>query len=141
MLHLAAFAGLRCAEIAALDWADLNGDMMLIHGKGGKQRVVPVHPFILASLRALPNRHAYGPVLNVNPVQVSHAIRQHLLTCGIVASAHMLRHWFATTAYEESGSDLRMVQELLGHSSPTTTAIYTRWSRTRAVDVVASMTA
>lgn len=141
MLHLAAFAGLRCAEIASLDWADVNGDMMLIHGKGGKQRVVPVHPLITASLHALPGRSAYGPVFNLSAVQVSHTIRKHLVACGIVASAHMLRHWFATTAYEESGSDLRMVQELLGHSSPTTTAMYTRWSRTRAVDVVASMSA
>lgn len=141
ILHLAAFAGLRCAEIAALDWADINGDMMLIHGKGGKQRVIPVHPLITASLHALPGRRAYGSVFDLSAVQVSHTIRHHLVDCGIVASAHMLRHWFATRAYEESGSDLRMVQELLGHSSPTTTAMYTRWSRTRAVDVVASMTA
>lgn len=141
MLHLAAFAGLRCAEIASLDWADMNGDMMLVHGKGGKQRVVPVHPLITAALRVLPGRSAYGPVFDRSAVQVSHDIRQHLVACGIVASAHMLRHWFATTVYEESGSDLRMVQELLGHSSPTTTAIYTRWSRSRSVDVVASMTA
>ena len=80
-------------------------------------------------------------MFNLSAVNVSHVIRKHLVDCGIVASAHMLRHWFATTAYEESGSDLRMVQELLGHSSPTTTAMYTRWSQTRAVDVVASMTA
>jgi site-specific recombinase XerD len=53
----------------------------------------------------------------------------------------MLRHWFATEVNEASGADLRMTQELLGHSSPTTTAMYTRWSQTRAVDIVSSMSA
>ena len=140
MLHLAAFAGMRCAEIAALDFGDINRDMVLIHGKGGKDRVVPLNPLIVASLRPLQHR-AYGSVFNMNAVQVSHAIRGHLVDCGIVASAHMLRHWFGTEVYEASGADLRMTQELLGHSSPTTTAMYTRWSQSRAVDVVAKMTA
>jgi integrase/recombinase XerC len=140
MLHLAAFAGLRCAEIANLGAEDFHGDLMLVHGKGGKDRVVPAHPLIVAAVRAL-TPPAYGPLFDMLPWQVSHAIRRHLRDCGVTASAHQLRHWFATTAYEASGSDLRMVQELLGHSSPTTTAIYTRWSRSRSVDVVASMTA
>jgi site-specific recombinase XerD len=140
MLHLAAFAGLRCAEIAALGWADINGDMALVHGKGGKDRVVPLHPLILASLRPL-QRSSYGSVFGLTATKVSHAIRKHLVACGVVASAHMLRHWFATEVYEASGADLRMTQELLGHSSPTTTAMYTRWSQTRAVDIVSSMTA
>lgn len=140
MLHLAAFAGLRCAEIAHLNVEDFNGDMMLVHGKGGKDRVMPVHPLVRASLSALA-RPAYGSVFGLEPWQVSHVIRRHLTDCEIRASAHQLRHWFATAAYEASGNDLRMVQELLGHSSPTTTAIYTRWSRSRSVDVVMSMTA
>lgn len=141
MLHLAAFAGLRCAEIAALDWGDINGNLMLIHGKGGKERVVPVHPLILRSLRTLPDRRAHGPVFGIPAHRVSHRISHHMNRCGIVATAHQCRHWFATAAYEASGHDLRMVQELLGHSSPTTTAIYTRWSHGRAGGVVASMTA
>jgi len=140
MMHLAAFGGLRCAEIAALRSEDISGDMMLIHGKGGKQRVVPVHPLIHAAVRAL-HAPAYGLLFDMPPWKVSHVIRDHLQACGVRASAHQLRHWFATTAYEASGSDLRMVQELLGHSSPTTTAVYTRWARGRSLEVVASMTA
>lgn len=141
MLHLAAFGGLRCAEIAALDWGDLNGDMMLVHGKGGKDRVVPVHPLIRAALHAMPNRRAHGSVFGLCPRRVSHLIRRHLHDCGVIASAHQLRHWFATTVYETSGADLRMTQELLGHSSPTTTAMYTRWASSRSSDVVSKMTA
>lgn len=141
MLHLAAFGGLRCAEIAGLDWCDMNGDMMLVHGKGGKDRVIPVHPLIRSALRAMPDRRPHGPVFGLCPRKVSHAIRQHLQGCGVVASAHQLRHWFATTVYETSGADLRMTQELLGHSSPTTTAMYTRWAASRSSEVVAAMTA
>lgn len=141
MLHLAAFAGLRCAEIAGLDWADINGDMMLVHGKGGKDRVVPVHPLIRSALRAVPNRRTHGSLFGLCPRRVSHAIRRHLHDTGVIASAHQLRHWFATAVYEASGADLRMTQELLGHSSPTTTAMYTRWASSRSSEVVATMTA
>lgn len=140
MLHLAAFGGLRCAEIAGMRSEDISGDMMLVHGKGGKQRVIPVHPLVHASIRAL-HASSYGPLFDVPAWKVSHIIRDHLQACGIRASAHQLRHWFGTAAYEASGGDLRMVQELLGHSSPTTTAIYTKWARGRSLDVVTSMTA
>lgn len=140
MLHLAAFGGLRCAEIAGMNVEDVGPEMMLVHGKGGKDRVVPVHPLVRAAVRALPGR-SYGPLFDLNAWQVSHAIRGHLHACNVRASAHQLRHWFGTTAYETSGGDLRMVQELLGHSSPTTTAIYTRWARGRSLDVVSAMSA
>lgn len=144
MLHLAAFLGMRCIEISRLDAADVldshDPPMLIAHGKGGKQRPLPLHPDALDALR----RHGlpiYGPVFDHPAWRVSHIIRGHLQACGIRASAHQLRHWFATATYEESGHDLRMVQELLGHSSPTTTAIYTRWSQARAMDVVARLSA
>lgn len=116
LLTFAAFAGLRCAEIAGLAAGDINGDVML------------VHPACRAALR----RHGvplHGGIFGLNAWQVSHHIREHLHACDIPASAHQLRHWFATECYSTSGHDLRMVQDLLGHTSPTTTAIYTRWSR------------
>ena len=140
LLTFAAFAGLRCAEIAALTTADINGDVMLVHGKGGKDRVVPIHPACRAALR----RHRtplHGTIFGLNAWQVSHHIRDHLHTCDIPASAHQLRHWFATECYSTSGHDLRMVQDLLGHTSPTTTAIYTRWSRGDAGGTVDRLTA
>jgi integrase/recombinase XerC len=140
LLTLAAFGGLRCAEISQLTAGDINGDVMLVHGKGSKDRVVPVHPACRDALR----RHGiplHGPVFDLTPWQVSHVIREHLHACNIDASAHMLRHWFATECYEASGHDLRMVQDLLGHSSPTTTAIYTRWSRNDAGPTVDRLSA
>lgn len=149
MLTLAALCGLRCAEIAGLNAEDIHTPrtgptVILVHGKGGKERIVPLHPDALASLRrhGIPNR---GPVFRGfdgerrQPWWVSARIRRHLVEHGITASAHQLRHWFGTNLYESSGHDLRMVQDLLGHSSPTTTAVYTRWSRSTAAEAVARL--
>jgi site-specific recombinase XerD len=140
LLTLAAFSGMRCAELSTMQVSDINGDLLLVHGKGGKDRVVPLHPACVAALRSygLP---LHGRVFDLTPWQVSHVIREHLHACGIAASAHQLRHWFGTECYEQSGHDLRMVQDLLGHSSPSTTAIYTRWSRSGATDTVARLSA
>jgi site-specific recombinase XerD len=142
MLMLAAYGGLRCAEISGLTVDNVldrhDPPLMVVYGKGGRERVVPLHPAVHAALRrhGMPIR---GRVFDRPPWRVSHLLRAHLVACGIDASAHQLRHWFATSTYELSGGDLRLVQELLGHSSPTTTAIYTSWSRAKAMHVVAQL--
>lgn len=59
---------------------------------------------------------------------------------GIAATAHQLRHWFGSQLYAKT-RDLRMVQEMLGHSSPTTTAIYAAFNPGDAVDAVQSLSA
>jgi site-specific recombinase XerD len=140
LLLLASLGGLRCGEIAALCGSDICGGMMLVNGKGGRQRVVPLHPVAAAVVERC--RHTpHGSIFGMEAWQVSHRIRDHLHRCGVVASAHQLRHWFATSVYETSGHDLRMVQELLGHSSPTTTAVYTQWSRAGAGPAVDAISA
>lgn len=131
---LAAYAGLRCAEISRLNVDDvLFGDELLrVHGKGQVERLVPMHPLIAADLRSrsLPRS---GPVFRrargsrFPAAMVSREISLYLESLDIPATAHSLRHWFGTKAYEAC-KDIRAVQELLGHSSPTTTAIYTKWS-------------
>lgn len=145
MLHLAAFQGMRCMEISGLDVGNVldthDPPVLVINGKGNRERIVPLHPDVYAALRryGLPK---YGPVFpNRKPWKVSQMLRAHLVACGIIASGHQLRHWFATSAYEASGGDLRMVQDLLGHSSPSTTAIYTKWSRSKAMAVVSKLSA
>jgi integrase/recombinase XerC len=149
MLYLAGHAGLRCMEIAGLDAAavmDHQTPPVLIveHGKGDKQRVIPLGPQLIEALHAhgIPR---YGPVFRrpngdrFAPWGISHILREHLHRCQVNASAHQLRHTFATEVYRRSGGDLRMTQELLGHSSPSTTAIYTAWSQDRAAVVVAGL--
>lgn len=125
MIALAAFAGLRCAEIAGLRWADVTGQRLRIRGKGGKVRSVPISP----ALSDLLDQHAVGstspfvvPSRNgeATPTNVSRRLKRAL---GGQWTAHTLRHRFATMAYRAQ-RDLLTVQRLLGHSTPETTARY-----------------
>lgn len=145
-LLLGALAGLRVSEIAGLNRSDIvEGDMLLrIFGKGRKERFVPLHPAVLAALRGcgLPKS---GPVFVRDeqpyaPGRVSRVISEYFARVGVDATAHQLRHWFATKTYRGC-RDIRTVQELLGHASPTTTAIYTAASRADAHAAVAALAA
>ncbi len=148
MLTLAAHAGLRCMEIANLDTRDVMAaaepPVIIVHGKGNKQRVIPIGPEILEALarHRLPMK---GPVFRhtdggrLTPWRVSAFLRKHIHSCGIVASGHQLRHSYATEFYRKSGRDLRMTQEMLGHSSPTTTSIYTQFVPGEAAAIVGTL--
>lgn len=145
-ITLAAYAGLRCAEIAWLPARPVldtgNGPHLLVLGKGRKERLVPAHPLVLAALNRVqtPRQGPLFPVddtgADVTPYLVSRRICRLMRHLGIDGTAHALRHTFATACYVASDGDIRTVQELLGHSSPTTTAIYTAWSRPKAVEAV-----
>lgn len=145
MIALGAFEGLRCKEIAGLTRDDVmeheEPPLLLVRfGKGGKERVLPLNEYTEVALRSygMPKRGALfqrddGKALA--PYTVGRLIADYLHSLGIEASAHQLRHHFASAVYRET-SDLRMVQELLGHSSPTTTAVYAQWNPAKAADVV-----
>lgn len=148
ILRLAAYAGLRCHEIAQLDVLDCdfhNEHVMVRNGKGGKDRIVPMHPKVREGLHTygmpragwvFPNRygHAYAPG-SISAMAVRYL--QHDLGTGW--SLHDLRHWFATEVYRASGNDVRSVQELLGHASVQTTQVYTQWDRAAARRAVMSL--
>ena len=128
-LVLAAYQGLRCQEIAGLEGEDIDRTQRLLmvrHGKGDKDRIVPLHPAVETALADYPST---GPLFRLSdgrpmrPHNVSHRISAHFTRLGIDSSAHPLRHAFATGFYRLS-QDLRLTQELMGHSSPATTAIY-----------------
>lgn len=148
-LVLGALEGLRCKEIAGLDREDVqeyNEPPVLFvrAGKGDKERVVPLHPMVAMSLEVagLPRSGALFTSRTgrrLQPADVSAQINRFLHGLGIAATAHQLRHRFGSDAYRVS-RDLRLVQELLGHASPTTTAVYAAWSPHEAVQVVNQLT-
>jgi integrase/recombinase XerD len=139
MLMLAALGGLRCGEIHRLRWVDvsLSRAEVRVMGKGRRERVVPVPRQLVDHLVCLPRRSVTARVvLASSACRVSQLINQHLRERGIVATAHQLRHWYATQALRSS-RDISVVQALLGHASPTTTAIYAKLDRSSLAPVVA----
>jgi integrase len=121
MLMLAAFAGLRRSEIAAVHSRDVQGDMLRVCGKGGRVRLIPLHPDLLAVLYSLPEGWVFPTYRgHLTPGHVGVTLKRLL---GPDWSAHTLRHRFAGRAYLAE-RDLRAVQTLLGHSKPETTARY-----------------
>lgn len=122
MIELGCWAGLRRAEIANLHSRDLIGQQLRVTGKGGHVRLVPIQASVAAQIAArgpgwiFPGRWG-GPI---KPDTVGRKIKRAL---GPGWSAHTLRHGYATAAYS-TGHDIRAVQELLGHASPSTTARY-----------------
>jgi integrase/recombinase XerC len=144
-LLLGCYGGLRCMEIAGLcreDVLDADG-LLRVLGKGDKERMVPLHPEVLAALNALPMpargqifRPARGGTLR--PDRVSHLICNYLHEVGSSRGAHALRHYFGTEVYQAS-LDLRLTQELMGHSSPATTAGYAACDVRKAVGIVGGL--
>jgi len=134
--------GLRISEAVALTVRDLDNDPMMITGKGGKTRLVPVLPVArqaVAAYRALcpfaiaPKAPVFrglkGGPLNARNIQLLIQRLRGALGLPDSATPHALRHSFATHLLG-NGADLRAIQELLGHASLSTTQIYTEVNRT-----------
>ncbi|SRR5258706_2464447 len=150
-LVLAGWGGFRATEIAYLRRENVDDTAaqpsILIDGKGGKQRVVPASTFVLAELRAygLParglifRRHDGRPGPN-RPWLISKLANDCLHRSGTNATLHQLRHRCLTLLYQET-LDLRLVQELAGHSSPATTAVYTLISNAKAAQALEALPA
>ncbi len=145
LLEILYGAGLRVSELAALDWeaVDLEQSIVqVVRGKGGKERRVPIGPPAVAALRALSEREgSRGAVLrNSRGRRMSdRTIRRVVERAGAREGLpglhpHTLRHSFATHLLT-SGADLRGIQEMLGHSSLSTTQRYTHVSVAQLQDV------
>jgi integrase len=152
-LALAAWGGLRACEISALRAQNVVLDgpcpFVLIASdatKGGRhERIVPLSPFLVAELRAahLPARGFAFPRLDGRPGpmrawSISKMGCEALHAAGCADTFHSLRHRMLTMAYRAS-RDLRLVQDLAGHGSPATTALYTLVDRPSAAAAVSAI--
>jgi len=134
-------AGLRISEAVALQVGDIDAARGVIHvrrGKGGKPREVMLSPKLLAALRVYwratrpPHPYLFVSAQTGKPVRPE-AVRTAMHRARVDArlrrrvTPHMLRHSFATHMLE-AGTDVRVIQHLLGHASVATTVRYTRVS-------------
>lgn len=144
ILSLAAFAGLRAMEIAGLDWSEVDLDNAMLHvvsGKGGRSRRVPMAPALVSLLRS--QQQNSGPVIkrldggrgHCSANAITKRASNHLHGSGAPETLHQLRHRFGSSTHAAC-LDLRAVQEMMGHSSPTTTAIYVQASTATAAAAV-----
>jgi site-specific recombinase XerD len=147
-------AGLRVSEVCALVPADIDSERMLIRvraGKGDKDRYVMLSPRLLTTLRQYWRlRPPRGPYLFPSPrpdkplsrMAVFRVVRQAARRAGLRkrVNPHMLRHCFATHLLE-AGTDIRVIQVLLGHRSLRTTARYVMVSRQHVGTVVSPLDA
>ncbi len=128
LVELVYSAGLRSSEAVGLDLADVDFDREQLHvrGKGGKERIVPLGEEA-GHLLACYVREARPELVRSSENAVFVSARGRRLDTStlrrIFAHPHRLRHAFATHLLE-GGADLRTIQELLGHSSLSTTQLY-----------------
>jgi len=155
LLELLYGAGLRVSEAAGLDTdhLDFPGRQIRVWGKGSKARVVPLGRSAQNALRSYAEEGRRNLVpedgnastdgagalfLNrrggrLSPRSIHQIVRRYAMQAGLRDDVHphTLRHSFATHLLD-GGADLRVVQELLGHSTPTATQVYTHVSQTEA---------
>ncbi|HMT47310.1 MAG TPA: tyrosine recombinase XerC [Novosphingobium sp.] len=144
-------AGLRIAEALSLTGGALPlGEVLVVTGKGAKQRAVPLLPLVRAGVedyvakcpwpmdrQAALFRGAKGGPLSPGMVQKAMARARTSLGLPATATPHALRHSFATHLLG-AGADLRSLQELLGHASLGSTQIYTKVDAAVLLDVYRS---
>lgn len=139
ILLLMAQEGLRCGEVAGLQLGDVDpGErLMLVRGKGGHERVLPVSDETWDALEDYLDEHpaAAGPLIRsyrrpgygMRPNYLSRVVSEWMHAGGIPASGHALRHTCATDMLR-SGANVAQVQAALGHASLATTGRYLGWN-------------
>ncbi len=128
--------GLRISELSNLKVNDIDGDFLRIKGKGGKWRVVPIpyetqndiKEYMLERQKLVKDKEEHIFLNKFGKKLSERYIREIVRRCGALKTGkrvwpHLLRHSYATTLMK-NGADIRIIQELLGHSSINTTQKY-----------------
>lgn len=149
MLELVYASGLRVSELCELPMTANLGDKLLIHGKGAKERIVPMHPGAVHALNKWLDARGDDASKYVFPShgQTGHITRDGffkiLKKCAVLAgidphrvSPHVLRHSFASHLLA-GGANLRAIQTMLGHEDISTTQIYTHVMPEKLIETVA----
>ena len=144
--------GLRISEALKIKNSDTIGcpDVLRIVGKGNKERLVPVLPVVWESIEKYKSLRPFGNTpddelfrsvrgLPMSPRMAQKVVEnlRHYLQLPDYVTPHALRHTFAT-ALLAGGADLRSLQELLGHSSLSTTQLYTKINMSEISDIYAN---
>lgn len=139
-------SGLRVSELVKLKWKDLELEQKIAWvraGKGSKDRMVILSDALVRKLTVLDRESEYifpgrdGPLTTRSVQQIVHDAA-HRAGIDKKVTPHTLRHSFATHLLE-AGNDIRLIQELLGHSNLQTTQIYTHVSSEQKKKVISPM--
>ncbi len=143
MVKVLVNTGLRVSELCQLRWCDLRDNLITIHGKGSKTRVISISDELLRDLLYLyrPYNTFIFSTRTGKPISRSNVhtyLKKYLKKAGVneSASCHWLRHTFASTALA-NGADLLLVSKTLGHDNISTTSRYLHTVKTEcATDYV-----
>lgn len=149
LMELLYGSGLRATELVSLPRNAIapGKPYIILKGKGGKERLVPLSGRALAAVEAwrahVPEEARYlfpsgGKAGHLTRVRLFQLVRELGLEAGVPPerlSPHVLRHAFATHLLD-NGADLRALQQMLGHADIATTQIYTHVAETRLVELV-----
>ena len=146
VLTLLYACGLRISEALSLTEVQLRHNPMTIIGKGGKGRLVPLLPDVKAMIESYISlcpypvqrdqplfRGAKGGVLSARIIQLAMQRLRTALNLPDTATPHAMRHSFASHLLG-NGADLRVIQDLLGHASLSSTQIYTEVNRAHLLE-------
>lgn len=144
-LMLGYLAGLRAHEIAKFHGKDVNSTELYVMGKGRRPATIPTHPGLWELAQMYPREAYWFP----SPAAHREHVSAHTVTVtvsnlfariGIVGATHRARHTYGTQLLR-SGANLRVVQELMRHSSLATTARYLGVDREEKIAAIASLVA
>ena len=127
MVLLAVRVGLRCREVCQVRTddvvPDLVGHSLIVRGKGGHERLVPIPHDVVVEIRQAEAGYLFPGQVDghLSAAYVSKLVSR-ALPPGV--TAHQLRHRYATRAYQLGGRDIAAVQRLLGHAYVSTTQVY-----------------
>jgi integrase/recombinase XerD len=149
MILLGAMQGMRAGEIARFrgEMIDMTENTITYVSKGGVERHDQMHPLVREQAWKYPRRGYWFPSRGTNdnghihPRSVSDLMSRAIRRAGIEShrlTGHSLRHFFGSQLIE-AGTDIRVIQHMMGHASLATTALYTQVSRSKEVNAIATL--